>query len=44
MYNGLVDAKGGVRDRDCLPDCWGAERFVIVKGNHPRQLCGETAE
>jgi hypothetical protein len=31
MHAGVVDAKGGVCDKDSLPDCWGAERFVLVK-------------
>jgi hypothetical protein len=31
MRAGVVDAKGGICDKDSLPDCWGAERFVLVK-------------
>ena len=30
LYINAINAKGGVRDCDSLPDCWGAERFRIL--------------
>ena len=34
LVDGQVDARGGTKDMNCLPDNWGAERFTVTDASH----------